>query len=117
MHNVTWFADTDETEPNPLIDQQIRLLDYFYLEFGINDSWHHRRYWSIFDAEGVRYAVEGQANGANFGLAGATADEPGKELAFAFAMLATDGNDFLGDDTQYQTIPSLGTIAQISAHR
>jgi hypothetical protein len=103
MQNVVWFADTDQATPNPLIDQQIKLLDYFYLEFGINDP-------GITGGTGqlqkeLDMLLRVKADGANFGLAGATADEPGKELAFAFAMLATDGKDFLGDDTQYPDNP------------
>jgi hypothetical protein len=105
MHNVTWFADTDEPTPNPLIDQQIRLLDYFYLEFGINDPGITGGTGQFSMQKELDMLLRVKANGANFGLAGVTADEPGKELAFAFAMLATDGNDFLGDDTQYPDNP------------
>jgi FG-GAP-like repeat len=105
MQNVTWFADTDQATPNPLIDQQIKLLDYFYLEFGINDPGITGGTGQFSMQKELDMLLRIKADGANFGLAGAPADEPGKELAFAFAMLATDGNDFLGDDTQYPSNP------------
>ena len=82
-----------------------RLLDYFYLEFGINDPGITGGTGQFSMQKQLEMLLRVKANGANFGLAGVTADEPGKELAFAFAMLATDGNDFIGDDTQYPDNP------------
>jgi hypothetical protein len=89
----------------PLAGRAARLLDYFYLEFGINDPGVTGGTGQFSMQKELDMLLRVKADGANFGLAGATADEPGKELAFAFAMLATDGKDFLGDDTQYPDNP------------
>jgi hypothetical protein len=115
MQNVVWYADTDQSTRNPLIDH----LDYFYLEFGINDPGITGGDGQFSMQKELDMLMRVKTDGANFGLAGVSADEPGEELAFAFAMLATDGNDFLGDDNQVPTNPitcTAPTSARRSAH-